>query len=402
MESLASDCIKEFRTANIHSILKVAPDADLDQLKYAIREYLRRNHPDKAGVGATARAQIVNRFNEVFRDANSFLSYVLLAKVRPYYLSSAEKSNHLHFEVEVNRWKRECDLLKDECFHLKNQMKITKNLLAVREETLEAIKLELREKAQELEHLKEENLTLESQLNYFKNTLEQKQSELVHIEMRSSEQLKIKNGIINKIENKLTSDISKLKEALSNEQWSHLETRRRLELKEEQLNYLRHEVKEKMKQISRGKEHLIELLNTVNSELKESYFSLVSLATPTEKEYKSLLDKTIDEVKNRMSRNRRKLNYIRTRIQRESVRLWILGDKIYDVLSLTKTTAKRTVYTPPNSLISGSIDGESRNGDEKENQVNRANNQEVPILDPPQRPERRKERKWKINGMCIK
>lgn len=395
MESLARDCIEQFGTANIHAILKVSHESDADEMRTAIRSYLRRNHPDKAGIAATGRTQIVTRFNTVLRDANSFLAYILLPQVRSYYLNTSIKVPRVdhHLESELNRLKRDHLHLQEEFNRMKRQLDMTRNQLAVKEETLSAIKCELREKASQVDEMMQENKHLTSQMDYFKTTIEQKQQELNQNELRYTEQLKIKNEIIHRIENKLNVDVNKLKETLSNEQWSHMDTQRRLNVKEEQLNYLKNEVREKMKQLSKGKDHLIDLLNTINSELRESYISLVTLASPSEREYKSLLDRTIDQVKNKMSRNRRKLTYIRTRIQRESVRLWILGDKIYDILSLTKTSVKQTIYTPPNSLISSL---------ETTEEIQRDSPSPVLSLVPPQRPLRKKKNKWLINAICVK
>lgn len=398
MEMLARDCTEQFGTSNIHSILGVSHESDADEIRSAIRSYLRRNHPDKAGIAATGATQIVTRFNTVLRDANSFLTYILLPQVRSHYLNSSVKMSRVDQQLgaDLNKLKRDHINLQEELSRVRRQLEMTRNQLAMKEETLSVIKCELREKATELEGVMNHNKDLSSQMDYFKTTLEQKQQELNKSELRYSEQLKIKNEIIHRIENKLNVDVNKLEEVLSNEQWSHLDTQRRLRVKEEQLNYLKNEVREKMKQLTKGKDHLIDLLNTINSELRESYMSLVKLASPSEREHKSLLDRTIDQVRNKMSRNRRKLTYLRTRIQRESVRLWILGDRIVDILCLTKIPPKRTVYTPPNSLISSIETHETTVDDE------RSNPSPVISLTPPQRPSRKKNGKWLINSMCVK
>ena len=154
MESLAKDCIKEFATANIHSILQVPNHANPDQLRYAIREYLRKNHPDKAGNATTAKTQVVTRFNLAFQHANSFLSYILLPNVREFYLSEILKSTIDSYKSQITQLRTHNEYLNGQVIQSDNEWIIAQNRLYQKEGILQTTQAQLKQMSDENERLK--------------------------------------------------------------------------------------------------------------------------------------------------------------------------------------------------------------------------------------------------------
>lgn len=161
LELLATDCIREFRTANIHSILKVPLEADIEQIRKAIRNYSSRSSIQRDDNSVTTKSQIVHRFDPLVHDASLFLSYILLAKVRPFYMSPSDQSTIEHLKVENERLKRECQSSKVDICRLKDQLRNTRNSLATKEESLVAAEAELQEKTTSINRLEGEVMSLE-------------------------------------------------------------------------------------------------------------------------------------------------------------------------------------------------------------------------------------------------
>lgn len=156
MEKLALECVSEFGTANIHAVLKIDHNADLTTIDKAIREYLRRNHPDKAGKHATKKSQIINRFKNVFHDAKTFLSYVLCSKVKPFYLAPMDKSILESFHTESQKWKMNIESLTEQNCQLENELAKCRRTLNEKENVLKELKCELVDKSHELGKVREQ------------------------------------------------------------------------------------------------------------------------------------------------------------------------------------------------------------------------------------------------------
>lgn len=251
---LAGDCIKEFKTANIHSVLDVPTNSSLETIRSSIRSYLRTNHPDKAGSSATARTQVMIRFNSYFTNPCSILTYIFLPKASKYYFSPPDDSQeHLS---KIKLLEETIKKSKEETVRMRKKLKMMKSLLDSKEETLAAIKLDLREKLEELEKKKEECSSLELQIGEQKITIDQMSQDFTMMEIEWDEQVEARNRSVDEILANLRNEVAELKKILNQEEMSHLETKKQLQVKENALKSSNYKFFETTQELEKEKEKL--------------------------------------------------------------------------------------------------------------------------------------------------
>ena len=278
LEILAVDSINQFGTANIHTILKLHFSSGTDKLKQAVADFLECN-----GGSSSHSALIIGKFESLFRDPESLLAYILHNKVRPYYftldespvLRSLETIGQLKEEIAVLSKKlnsRELDLssvfqeqeaLRAKLAETENELKVKTGEVLQKQGQIEVLENKLSKyklETSKRDSLKKEiNDTTEMvQKNLAQKEIELKgQQETINYQRHKIDKLKTevrnKDQKLRSVRESCNRDamhINHLVEELKSERAAHENTKRIVQIKNQELNQ-KDEENERLRHYSR-------------------------------------------------------------------------------------------------------------------------------------------------------